>query len=100
MKLLNGTLFGITGNLLNFTINEKSQNLTEIMFKITINHFNIIRKPCTGNHVRITLSTAINLIEIQEAGKRSGFALHFSKLENFNQQTFLCVTQKTQLILN
>jgi hypothetical protein len=50
MKLINevplnwtGTVFGITGNLLIFTRNEKSLNLTEIMIEITINHFNIIR---------------------------------------------------------
>jgi hypothetical protein len=49
MKLINevplnltGTVFAITGNLLNFTKNEKSLNLTEIMFEITLNHFNII----------------------------------------------------------
>jgi hypothetical protein len=49
MKLINevplnltGTVFAITGNLLNFTKNEKSLNLTEIMFEITIKHFNII----------------------------------------------------------
>jgi hypothetical protein len=36
---LTGTVLGITGNLLNFTRNEKSLNLTEIkMFEITINH--------------------------------------------------------------
>jgi hypothetical protein len=42
MKLINeaplnltGTVFGITGNLLNLTRNEKSLNLTEIKFEIS-----------------------------------------------------------------
>jgi hypothetical protein len=50
MKLINevplnltGTVFGITGHLLDFTRNEKSLNLTENIFETTINHFNIIR---------------------------------------------------------
>jgi hypothetical protein len=41
---LTRTVFGITGNLLNFTRNKKSLNLTEIIFEIYyLKHFNIIR---------------------------------------------------------
>jgi hypothetical protein len=45
----------------------------------------------TGNHVIITLSTAINLIEVQEVSKRTGFSLHISKLKHFYQQTYFCI---------
>jgi hypothetical protein len=115
MKLVNevplnltGTVFEITRNLLNFTRNEKLLNLTEIMFEITINHFNIIRNgetfdliriavESTGNNVIITLSTAINLIEVQEVSKRTGFSLHISKLKHFYQQTYICIIHYTKL---
>jgi hypothetical protein len=68
----------ITGNLLYFTRNRTSLNLTEISFEMTRNHFNTIKNgeiidkiwivfESTGNHVIITLSIAIDLIEVQDS---------------------------------
>jgi hypothetical protein len=51
----------------------------------------------TGSHVIFTLSTAINLIEVQKVSKRTGFSEHISKLKHFYQQTFLCVTQNCSM---